>query len=53
PTQVEITTEPVKAEARKSEHARASRDQFAQRGSFWWVVGVIVVAGVILAVILD
>lgn len=30
----------------------AAAAQFAPRGSFWWVVGVIVVAGVILAVVL-
>lgn len=27
--------------------------QIAQRGSFWWLVGVIVVAGILLAVLLD
>ena len=30
----------------------AAAAQFAPRGSFWWVVGVIVVAGVILTVLL-
>ncbi len=30
----------------------ASAAQLPQRGSFWWLVGVIVVAGVILAVLL-
>ena len=32
--------------------ADAAAAQLGPRGSFWWVVGVIVVAGVILAVIL-
>jgi hypothetical protein len=30
----------------------AAAAQLAPRGSFWWVVGVVVVAGVILAVLL-
>jgi hypothetical protein len=30
----------------------ANAAQFPARGSFWWLVGVIVVAGVILAVVL-
>lgn len=48
----EAVAQPVRAEARKSGEATAARDQMPSRGSFWWLVGVIVVAGVILAVLL-
>jgi hypothetical protein len=37
-------------ESRVADDAEAA--QWPQRGSFWWLVGVIVVAGVILAVLL-
>lgn len=47
-TAPEVTAEPVRAESRQDGAARAARDQFARRGSFWWMVGVIVVAGLIL-----
>ncbi len=54
PALAEISTEPVRAEAREVRDAKAAKDdQFAQRGSFWWLVGVIVIAGVLLAVLLD
>ncbi|HEX7241299.1 MAG TPA: hypothetical protein VF263_13575 [Longimicrobiaceae bacterium] len=53
PVEASLATQPVKAEARETAEARESRDQFAQRGSFWWLVGVIVIAGVLLAVLLD
>ena len=33
--------------------AAADAGQFPARGSFWWLVGVIVVAGVILVLLLD
>ena len=33
--------------------AAADAAQFPARGSFWWLVGVIVVAGVILVLLLD
>jgi hypothetical protein len=47
--------EKVQESARAESLARDFRDdrQFAQRGSFWWLVGVIVIAGVLLAVLLD
>ncbi|MEW5927269.1 MAG: hypothetical protein AB1941_07285 [Gemmatimonadota bacterium] len=47
--------EKVQESARAESLARDLRDdrQLAQRGSFWWLVGVIVVAGVLLAVLLD
>ena len=47
--------EKVQESARAESLARDLRDdrQFAQRGSFWWLVGVIVIAGVLLAVLLD
>jgi beta-lactamase regulating signal transducer with metallopeptidase domain len=47
--------EKVQESARAESLARDVRDdrQFAQRGSFWWLVGVIVIAGVLLAVLLD
>ena len=43
--------EKVQESARAESLARDDR-QLGPRGSFWWVVGVIVVAGVILAVLL-
>lgn len=58
-TDVAATTpaqeEKVQESARAESLARDLRDdrQLAQRGSFWWLVGVIVVAGVLLAVLLD
>ncbi len=47
--------EKVQESARAESLARDVRDdrQLAQRGSFWWLVGVIVIAGVLLAVLLD
>ncbi|HEU0076902.1 MAG TPA: hypothetical protein VFQ76_04580 [Longimicrobiaceae bacterium] len=47
--------EKVQESARAESLARDFRDdrQLAQRGSFWWLVGVIVIAGVLLAVLLD
>ena len=47
--------EKVQESARAESLARDLRDerQLAQRGSFWWLVGVIVVAGVLLALLLD
>jgi hypothetical protein len=39
-------------EERSSTSDDAAVAQFPARGSFWWLVGVVVVAGVILAVIL-
>ena len=46
-----LRVEEVAVEARTATDGAASA-QCAERGSFWWVVGVIVVAGVILAVLL-
>lgn len=48
-----IATAPARAESRSEAPRDDRRDQIAQRGSFWWLVGVIVVAGVLLAVLLD
>lgn len=42
----------IEVEQRSAVTDDAAATQFAQRGSFWWIVGVIVVAGVILAVLL-
>ena len=50
PTQPELKVAKLKAEAPAP--APATQDM-PKRGSFLWLVGVIVVAGVILAVILD
>lgn len=41
------------AERRAEEGAAADAQDMPRRGSFWWLVGVIVVAGVILALLLD
>ena len=42
-----------KVEARETAPSEtAAPAQLGERGSFWWIVGVIVVAGVILAVVL-
>ena len=42
----------IEIEERSSTADEAAAAQLGPRGSFWWVVGVIVVAGVILAVLL-
>lgn len=52
PAAAQEVAEPQRAEERRTEKNEA-REQIAQRGSFWWLVGVIVVAGVLLAVLLD
>jgi hypothetical protein len=49
PVAGELTLIKVQVEERASADEAAA--QFAQRGSFWWIVGVIVVAGVILALV--
>lgn len=41
------------SERRAEEGAAAEAQDMPRRGSFWWLVGVIVVAGVILALLLD
>lgn len=41
------------AERRAEEGAAADAQDMPRRGSFWWMVGVIVVAGIILALLLD
>lgn len=52
PAALELAVAP--AESRRTSSAEARRDQtWPQRGSFWWMVGVIVVAGVILMVVAD
>ena len=53
PAEAQLVQEPVRDEAHETRTAPARRDQFAQRGSFWWLVGVIVVAAVLIAVLLD
>jgi hypothetical protein len=51
PEAPELQLDPV--QARKIEVTdEAEAAQWPQRGSFWWLVGVIVVAGVLLAVLL-
>ena len=47
----ELVLTPVVVEERASATDEVAQDM-PQRGSFWWVVGAIVVAGVILAVLL-
>lgn len=42
----------IPAEARAVIEARAADPDMPARGSFWWLVGVVVVAGIILAVLL-
>lgn len=39
-------------ESRESKADAAATQEMPRRGSFWWLVGVIVVAGIILAVLL-
>lgn len=53
PAEQEVATQPVRAESREEARREDRRDQFAQRGSFWWLVGVIVVAAILITVILD
>lgn len=53
PATQEVATQPIRAEAREEASREERRDQFARRGSFWWLVGVIVVAAVIVSVLLD
>jgi hypothetical protein len=53
PVAQEVATEPIRAESREEAPREDRRDQFARRGSFWWLVGVIVVAAVIVSVLLD
>ena len=50
PTQPELKVAKVKTEAPAA--ASAATQEMPRRGSFLWLVGVIVVAGVILAVLL-
>lgn len=54
PAAPEMKLEEVEVSAvRKSAPAEgAAVEQLPARGSFWWLVGVVVVAGVILAVVL-
>ena len=51
PAEPEMRLEAVQVEERAAPD-EADAAQWPQRGSFWWLVGVIVVAGVILAVLL-
>ena len=54
PDAPDLKLEEVKVpEARPAESAAADTQEMPRRGSFWWLVGVIVVAGIILAVVLD
>ena len=54
PATPELVLEEVKVpESRAAEAAEAAAQEMPRRGSFWWLVGVIVVAGIILAVVLD
>lgn len=47
----ELILAPVAVEKRAADSDEIAQDM-PQRGSFWWIVGAIVVAGVILAVVL-
>lgn len=51
PTAPEMQLDPVQVEQRASAD-EAVAAQLPNRGSFWWLVAVVVVAGVILAVLL-
>lgn len=51
PPAPEMRLEAVQVEERAAPD-EAEAAQWPQRGSFWWLVGVIVVAGVILALLL-
>lgn len=42
-----------RVEARQAADQPAAVQDMPARGSFWWLVGVIVIAGIILAVVLD
>ena len=54
PAQPEVQLREVEIPSREAAAADAPATQdMPSRGSFWWLVGVIVVAGVILAVLLD
>jgi len=50
PRAPEMKLKEIRVEATKQ--ARGADAVMPQRGSFWWMVGVIVVAGVILAIVL-
>jgi hypothetical protein len=52
PAAQEVATEPIRAQSRAEAPLDDRSDQFARRGSFWWLVGVIVVAAVIISVLL-
>lgn len=51
PAEPEMRLEAVQVEERAAPD-EADAAQWPQRGSFWWLVGVIVVAGVLLALLL-
>jgi hypothetical protein len=51
PAAPELRLDPVQVE-RSTAADEAEAAQWPQRGSFWWLVGVIVVAGVLLALLL-
>ena len=56
PAQPEMVVTEIELPSREAAIAEAdapATQDMPSRGSFWWLVGVIVVAGVILAVLLD
>lgn len=54
PTPPDLVLEEVRiVEQRTAPNEAAVVQDMPRRGSFWWLVGVIVVAGVILAVLVD
>ncbi len=54
PSQPQMILEEVRIPEQRTATSPAMVEQdMPRRGSFWWLVGVIVVAGLILAVVLD
>lgn len=52
PGEGDLQLEKVQVEERTAQADSDSERQLPPRGSFWWLVGVVVVAGVILAIVL-
>lgn len=49
----DLKLDPVQMQQQRSSEASDAVQEMPQRGSFWWIVGAIVVAGIILALVLD
>lgn len=53
PAEPEMHLETIQVEELQQSEATEDSAQWPERGSFWWIVGAIVVGGVILALLLD